>query len=154
MAVARLRTFLWAAALAVFVYVQWTPDVPTPVRGADKLGHALLYAFVGALTWLVLPGERAARSAVTVAAGYLAGILMEAGQPGFGRRYELGDLQADVVGLATAAVVMPALSLYRASTRRRRTAASAGSWSAGAEVAATAGEEAKAGGGGGSGGAP
>ncbi|HEX2065819.1 MAG TPA: VanZ family protein, partial [Candidatus Thermoplasmatota archaeon] len=106
----RWRRPAWTiAVLALFVYAQWTTQAPGPGL-PDKALHSLLYAGFALVLWTWLPpSETLARAGVTVAAGYLVGLVMEAGQASIpGRTPDVLDVAANLAGLlgATAGLAL------------------------------------------------
>lgn len=98
---ARLATALF---LGAFLLAQWAPHVPYQERIDDKVAHAALYYGLALVLWPLVPATDAlARAGVVVSLGFLLGLLMEAGQPSFGRTRDTHDLVADLAGLLAAA---------------------------------------------------
>lgn len=111
---------LLALFLGVFLLLQWSPRVPLADRVDDQAGHAVLYYLLALALWPLVPAtDPLARAGVVVSAGYLVAILVEAGQPAFGRTRDTHDLLADLLGLlaATAPMAWAGLNPVRALRR-------------------------------------
>mgnify|MGYP001793166012 CR=1 FL=1 len=90
--------------LAIFIAIQWTPNLEAPAHVSDKLVHAALYyGFAFLIWWMLPPIERLTRAGAVLGIGLIVAILMEIGQLYIpGRGADVFDVVADVAGLMAA----------------------------------------------------
>jgi VanZ family protein len=116
----RLAAFLLVVSIAALSWAGLEPRLSPPGEHQfDKLAHAVAFAYLSSLAWVALAGALARQGALLALVGFGAAIeIAQHMVPG--REGSVGDLAADVAGIASGVVLARALSGFG---DRRRSAA-------------------------------